>query len=450
MVTPADLRKVDALSDLSDAQLQWLIEQGEEHRFPNGSILSHTGDPADRMLFLLEGALQVRSEGDGVDGPVYFLQSGRVSGALPFSRMTLWPSTAWASGDVHALAFPKSKFPELYTTIPELIPKLVATLTDRVRESAKMTTQSEKLAALGKLSAGLAHELNNPAAAVGRAAETARQVLKRMQLTDLTCQGDMSSLDALTRSDREDDIANWLDEQGVAEAWDLAPVFVDFGWTRQSLLAHTAQWPAESRAARLTHAANALHLEDLLAQIHSASSRISDLVSAIKDYSYMDRAQLVETDVHHGLDTTLKIFASRIRQGVQIEKDYDRSIPLICAHVGQLNQVWTNLFDNALDAIADYKERSEAGRLHIRTFLDPKDAVVEITDNGAGIPQQVAPRIFDPFYTTKVQGEGTGLGLDTVYQIIRQHKGNISFQSVPGKTTFTIRLPLRQSAPAKA
>jgi signal transduction histidine kinase len=450
MVTPADLRKVDALSELNDAQLDWLIAQCEEHRFANGTIISRTGDPADRMLFMIEGALQVRSDGDGVDGPVYLLPAPRISGALPFSRMTHWPSTAWAVGDVYAVSYPKSRFPELYTALPEVVPKLVAALTDRVREATKLTTQSEKLAALGKLSAGLAHELNNPAAAVGRAAETARQVLARMRLTDLTCQGDMSSLDSLTRSDREDEVANWLDEQGVAEAWDLSPVFVDFGWTRERLIAHTAGWPADTLAARLTHAANALHLEDLLAQIHSASSRISDLVSAIKDYSYMDRAQLVETDIHHGLDTTLKIFASRLRQGVQVEKDYDRSIPLLCAHVGQLNQVWTNLFDNALDAIADYKDRKEPGRLHIRTLLGPKDAVVEITDNGAGIPQNVAPRIFDPFYTTKVQGEGTGLGLDTVYQIIRQHKGSISFHSVPGKTTFSIRLPLRQTTPTNA
>lgn len=445
MVTPAELRIVEVLRELNETQLEWLIAHGEEIYFPDATVISRTGDPADRMMFLLKGALRVRSEGDQIDGPVFFLEAGRVTGALPFSRMTHWPSTAWAVGDVHGLALHKDHFPALYAAVPELIPKLVATLTDRVREAAKLTTQSEKLAALGKLSAGLAHELNNPAAAVGRAAESARQVLARMHLTDITCQGDMSSLDALTRSDREDDVANWLDEQGLAEAWDLAPVFVDFGWTREGLAAHTAQWPPESRAQRLTHAANALHLEDLLSQIHSASGRISDLVSAIKDYSYMDRAQLVETDVHHGLDTTLKIFASRLKQSIHVERDYDRSIPLICAHVGQLNQVWTNLIDNCLDAIAEYKERQEPGRLTIRTFLDPKDAVVEITDNGAGIPADVAPRIFDPFYTTKLQGEGTGLGLDTVYQIIRMHKGNISFTSVPGKTTFTVRLPLRQA-----
>jgi signal transduction histidine kinase len=464
-----ELRGVEVFSALSDDQLRWFLERCELRSYALGETVNHLGDPADYLMVLLEGSLQGHNRESGADTFVYVIDAGQVSGVLPFSRMKKVPATTRAVAPSRILAFHRDHFPAMYVEMPELIPKLVSILTDRVRETAKAITQHEKLASLGKLSAGLAHELNNPAAAARQASLSARRAFEQFQqaadgflalrpteaFLHEVCELEVAAaagirnappIDSLTRSDREEALGEYLQEAGVAEAWDMASAFVDAGFVRGDLEQRTSSWIPECRAFGLQRVAAAIQMEQVLAQLFTATSRISDLVKAIKDYSYMDRASLAEIDLHHSLDTTLRMFSFRLKEGVKVETDYDKNLPKICAHGGQLNQVWTNLIDNAIDAMLSFKERRGPAVLKVRTRAEADYALVELEDNGSGIADSIATKVFDPFFTTKAQGAGTGLGLDTVYRIIHQHHGTIDFESKPGSTVFSIRLPLQQLA----
>jgi signal transduction histidine kinase len=346
----------------------------------------------------------------------------------------------------------------MLTVAPELAQRLIGVMSDRIRESTKLDVQREKLMALGKLSAGLAHELNNPAAAIGRSSTALRETLDALRfaglrvshhtLTDEQTQFiDQSEQELIERldqnhvpdpvadSDREDTISNWLEQHGVKDAWELAPLLSEAHTELERLedgfkILGPAAFPdVISRVVRRLTAYR------LLGEIENGSKRISELVRSIKEYSFMDQAPEQEVDIHQGLESTLTMMNHVLKHGIEVVRDYDKSLPPICARGSELNQVWTNLIDNALDAI------DEKGELKVRTAREPLSALVEIIDNGPGIPPEVQPRIFEPFFTTKKIGQGTGLGLDVAYRIVRKHRGDIRFESQPGRTSFQVRLP---------
>jgi signal transduction histidine kinase len=379
---------------------------------------------------------------------------------LPFSRMTHFPLTARAATPARLLRLHKDRFPEMLQRIPELLPRLIGVLADRIREYSRAEQQRDKLSALGKLSAGLAHELNNPASAAGRAAEGLRAYMRDLRrinrmLDDasLSCQ-ERSSLasfeeslveqlasvparDALEQSDIEQDIASWLGRHNISDGSRLASGLVEAGVEATALEKLRAAFRDELLSHILARVVSSVGSERLTREIEASTGRISELVRAIKEYTYMDQAPEQEVDVHRGIESTLTMLKFRLKHGVEVKREFDTTLPRIFAHGSELNQVWTNLIDNAIDAM------SGKGELRIRTSRELDFLLVEIIDNGSGIPETVKPHIFDPFFTTKGVGEGTGMGLDTVYRIVRAHRGEISFDSQPGRTNVQVRLPLR-------
>lgn len=314
--------------------------------------------------------------------------------------------------------------------------------------------------ALGKLSAGLAHELNNPAAGATRAANDLVEMLAELRASDMRlCTHDFSDenynaiisfenralehtasaqpLNSLEQSDREDAISTWLDDHGIEEAWKFSGNLVEAGMDAPALEQLLGEIPKTALIDVLARVNSQLAAAKLASEIKTSTARISELVGAIKEYSYMDQASVQKVDIHKGLETTLLILKYKLRKkNISVTRDYAENLPQIKAYGSELNQVWTNLIVNAVDAM------NEGGKLKVRTKLEPGDILIEIRDNGAGIPPDVKSRIFEPFFTTKPVGDGTGLGLDTVARIVRKHRANIRFESKPGDTCFQVRLPL--------
>ncbi len=461
MVDKSELRRVQEFADLPDDQLDWFLSQTQELRLKSGDVYSREGDPADAMFVVLEGHLQGRGELAG-ETFVFDLEPGDVTGVLPFSRMKQFTVSGRAIADSRALRFPASMFPELVQKMPVLTQRLVGLMSDRIRETTRLEQQRDRLASLGKLSAGLAHELNNPASAAKRAASQMSTILKKIRDASLELgkrdlsptqkaeiekmeasftQPDVIPPDPLTISDLEDQIDSLLRSHGQNDLWMLAAGLARRNVKPELVESLFATLDADTARAALVRIAASVEIASLLHEIESSTSRISDLVGAIKEYTHMDQAPVLNVDVVKSLETTLTILNHKLKQGVAVQRDY-QGVPLLVNSFGsELNQVWTNIIDNAIDSMHG------RGELRIRTYRDDDCAVVEIVDNGPGIPEEVQPHIFEPFFTTKGVGEGTGLGLDTVQRIVKKHRGNIQVSSKPGETRFQVRLPL-SGAPA--
>lgn len=463
-VVVAELRQISVFADLPEDELAWLAERFEEAEIPAGAVYARPGDPLDHLMVILEGEFQMQRN-DAPDRPPFVARAGQVTGVLPYSRLTHYRGTGRAVLPTRVLRLHKDHFPEMLRRMPELGGRLVALMSDRIREAARLETQHEKLMALGKLSAGLAHELNNPASAARRAAsgllealEAVRDASLRLTQHPLTHEQKEAiarfEMDAAHRlpapssnpieaSDREDRLTQWLEAHGVEEAWKLAPALAESCIETNELEALAGEIGTTVLGPVLNRSTKLLSIYGLVREIDNSTRRISELVAAVKEYSYLDQAPFKELDVHKGLDNTLLIFGHRLKRGVTVIRQYDPNLPRICAHGGELNQVWTNLIDNALYAMGD------KGELRVRTACEPEGILVEIGDNGPGVPPEIQPRIFDPFFTTKGVGEGTGLGLDTVCRIVRNHHGAVRLESQPGDTRFQVRLPLEQPVAAR-
>jgi len=460
MVEHSELLRVPAFVDLPDDQIAWFISQSQELRYKAGDTYTRQGDPADAMFVILEGQIEMRGElgGETIAIP---LKAGDVTGALPFSRMKQFTVTGRTVTECRVLRFPAALFPDLVQKMPELAKRLVGLMSDRIRETTRMEQQRDRLAGLGKLSAGLAHELNNPASAAKRAASQLRTILKKIKdaslelgRRDLTpsqkaeiekletslIQRDEPPPDPLTLSDLEEQVDSLLRSHGQSDLWQLAADLARKNAKPAVLESLFAALDADTARAALVRIGASLEIASLLSEIESSTSRISDLIGAIKEYTHMDQAPVQNVDIVKSLETTLTILNHKLKRGVVVQRDYQR-IPLLVNSFGsELNQVWTNIIDNAIDAMGG------KGELRVRTYRDDVCVVVEIGDNGPGISPEVKPHIFEPFFTTKGVGEGTGLGLDTVQRIVKKHRGSIQVTSKPGDTIFQVWLPLAEAA----
>jgi signal transduction histidine kinase len=460
MIDKTELLRVPAFADLPEEQIAWFLSQSQEMHLKAGDTYARQGDPADAMFVILEGQFQWRGELGG-ETVVFSSKPGDVTGVLPFSRMEHFAVTGRALSDGRVLKFPASLFPDLVQKMPELAKRLVGLMSDRIRETTRIEQQRDRLASLGKLSAGLAHELNNPASAAKRATGQLRDILKKIRdaslelgRRDLTTsqkseiekleasftQPEEPPLDALTISDLEDQIDSLLRSHGQNDLWQLAAGLARRNISPDVLESLFANLDADTARAALVRISASVEVASLLHEIESSTARISDLVHAIKEYTYMDQSPVQNVDIVKSLETTLTILNHKLKQGVNVRRDYQR-VPLLVNSFGsELNQLWTNIIDNAIDAMRG------KGELRVRTYREDTCVVVEIGDNGPGISPEVKPHIFEPFFTTKGVGEGTGLGLDTVQRIVKKHRGNIQVSSKPGDTRFQVWLPLAEAS----
>ena len=455
------LRKVTPLAGLTDEEYLWLATNGQELFVDANVTVFEQGQPAEDMTIILKGEIQVQRDRTGAAPAMFIGRAGQITGLLPFSRMKNWGGRGVTTAPTWAVRYNRSLFPRMLAEIPSMTQRVVSILLDRSREVTRMEQQSEKLSALGKLAGNLAHELNNPASAAQRAASGMLQELEtfgreRFRLGSLCFQPE--HVEALRKWDehlrnslegqpslppteivlREESLTRWLQQRQIPNIGQIAPEFAEAGITPQHLAALPDFLTTESTALLLSQHASTLRAERMAEAMLDSTARIFDLIRAIKDYSYMDQAPIQDVDVPQGLENTLAMLQSRL-QHVVVEREYEPNLPLISAYGSELNQVWTVLLENALDAI------NNRGRITLRVRCASDLLLVEVEDNGPGIPQGMEGRIFEPFFTTKAPGHGLGLGLDTAQRIVRMHRGYLTVLTLPGKTCFQVGLPLQQT-----
>lgn len=458
-VTAEELLKLDVFEGESAEAAEWIAGHMAVERYEAGGIVFRDGDPALHFVVVLEGEIHLRRAGFDT---ILVIPAGWATGVLPFSRIKTWIGPGWAARPVRIARMDASLLRELVYRAPILGQRLVSEMTDRARTFTRMEEGTNRLLALGKLAAGLAHELNNPASAAVRSSARLRDVLLQRRrcavalrgaeipteagdlLARLTediaeCTVTPGELDALDRADREADLSDWLESAGLSA--DLASPLVDARITAGQLGPLPALVSAEALNAALRVLVADHEILCLARELEEASRRVSELVQAVKIYSYMDQSPVAEVDIEQGIDATLRMFQHRLKQGVEVARRFAGDLPRIHANGSALNQVWTNLIDNALDAMESMPPGSPRV-LEVRTLVEPVHVLVEIADSGPGISGEVQARMFEPFFTTKGVGNGSGLGLDIVQRIVGRHKGSIRVESKPGRTVFQVRLPI--------
>jgi signal transduction histidine kinase len=454
------LRRLPLFASLSEEDLDRLYEMAETVSVASGEVLLREGDPGDAVYVVLDGAFEVtKRSGQQEVALASCRKQGEVLGEMSLLRDIPRNATVRASTDSRLLKISQDSFEYLLSCSPSAALSIVRTVIDRLRSTEIMLHQSEKMAALGTLAAGLAHELNNPAAAVQRSVTRLREALMTWQ--QLTARLEESNLDAfqmetvralraailthtlrpveldpLARMEQEGALQAWLVAHGVKETWELAPELLSLGWQVETLEQLSRPFSPDQFPILVQWLAAGGSTYMLLDEMGKSADRISEIVKAVKNYSYLDQAPVQSVDVHAGLENTLVILRQKIKPGIRIRREYAADLPRIEAYASELNQVWTNLIDNALAAMGD------EGELSLRTYTQGGQVVVEVCDTGPGIPPDIKERIFEPFFTTKPQGVGNGLGLHIVYNsIVDKHQGRIEVTSRPGATCFRILLP---------
>jgi len=454
------LRRLPLFAQLSDEQLA-SVERGSEMDLRPGDYIKRAGDPPEGFYVVIEGRIEWTSKVREQDVFVQNLEAGEFWGHELLLTGRPYPVSGRAVTDVRLYALETDEFWRMLADCPSILRNLVASLVERWGNLGVAEQQHAKLISLGTMAAGLAHELNNPAAAAGRSAGEAREVFRsasaravrlgslqmgpeerrvvaRLPEEAAVRAENAEELDSLDRSDLEDEVAIWLEDRGVADAWDLSPTLAGAGLNVEWLDGLEGRLPDGSVGEVVAWLASEVAGDELLREVQDASGRISELVGAVKSYSHMDKAPSREVDVHAGLNSTLILLGHKLKKGdVKVLRDFERDLPLVCGHAGELNQVWTNLLDNAIDAVEGH------GRITLRTASEDGRVLVEVADDGPGIPEEARDRIFEPFYTTKEVGEGTGIGLEIAHRVVvEDHKGDIRVLSEPGDTRFQVRLPI--------
>jgi signal transduction histidine kinase len=459
--TLAELRTIDLFDEIDDEQLLRWQQVAVIREQPAESVVSEAGtDGAREFLLLFEGVVQGLVVEAGRVEPVTRQVAPTWMGAIPVLTETGFAGRMVAETEVRLAAIQGEDFIQLVMSQRPVHRRVMRAIRPVAARIAAREQTRERLASLGTMAAGLAHELNNPASAARSAAadlaealdvlastighfvesgierEQAQQLVA-MQREAMARVEAGSTLSALDAADAEDDLIKSLERLGAAEPWRLAPSLaaaaVDNDW-----LERVAAAAGPGTSAAIAWIAASLTARELASEISESTDRMGKLVKAIKAYAFMDRGELVETDIHEGLETTLVVLGHKLKHtSIEIERDYDRSLPKLTLRGSELNQVWTNLLANAIEALG------ESGRIRITTVRDGVCARVDIADDGPGIPAEIQDRVFDPFFTTKDVGEGTGLGLDTARRIVTERlNGSLEFESEPGRTVFHVWLPL--------
>lgn len=459
-----EISAFEIFKDIPENQLQWFIDTSELIHLNDGDHLFDPEDPMDKTHVILSGNVRVLFVQNNQQREIYVLEPGEITGTLPYSRATVARATGISRGTSRVLSLHKDHFNTLICSHHELTTRFVHEMTSRVREFTQLQTQNEKMMALGKLSAGLAHELNNPASAIVRSSSSLKQ---HLQLLPETFKAVISirmsdeqvdavnkrmferisdpnrasvKLSMMERSACEDDLVDWMEDHGIENALEMAENFVEFGFDEDDFEFFKEYIPELYLNPVLNWINNNLITEKMVTDIQEASKRIASLVSSVKNFTHMDRANDKHlNNVHDGIRNTITMLNHKLKKsGVELIENFESDLPEAMIFVSELNQVWTNLIDNALDVL----ESTENPKLEIRTLSENGFIKVHIIDNGPGIPEEIKSRIFDPFFTTKELGKGTGLGLDVVNRIVQQHNGRVSVDSKPGRTDFEVCFPI--------
>jgi signal transduction histidine kinase len=458
------------LSVVPRPQLEWLAERCQIVRWSTGQTIFETGQRIHTLNVVLEGDIAIRLDRGGVSRKVMEWHAGDIAGLLPYSRLTNAPGNLTAETDIEIAMMDSTHFHELACQCPDLTAVCVHVMLDRARRFTKADLHDEKMLSLGRLAAGLAHELNNPASALARSAKEINGRLFELEATSLAlgavglsaekiaavqslrreCEtvNARLALSPLERADHEEKIERWLASRGLRG--DIAVALVESPVSVEGLEKLSRTMDPDAFELALHSIGAASRAQRLLTEVEAAAARIHSLVAAIKGFTHMDQSNIPKpVDIGKGLADTLAVLAGKARRkSVQVAVDVAPDLPQIEGYGGELNQVWQNLIDNAIDAAPP-----ESGRVEVTARTEGKCIVVRVADNGHGVPAEIAEKIFEPFYTTKPQGEGTGLGLDIARQLVRQHEGNLELESKPGRTEFKVSLPrtlMRPKAGAQA
>jgi signal transduction histidine kinase len=458
-----DLRKSPLFQGLSDEELRQLMDMAEPVSLRAGDMLIKQGEMGDSAYVVLTGEFEVQKQAGQSLIKIDIRNPGDVVGEMALLSRTPRNASVIAKTEGEVLRIPQEAFEQLLQSSTTAAITVLHWVMARLNQNESLLHQQEKMAALGTMSAGLAHELNNPAAAAQRSASQLKETQSRWlnlthQIERAAFQENQTAwlddfiqeasnrlasplkLDALEKIDRVDQLQAWLETAGMESDWELAPALVNFGWEIESLETLKRNLSPSLLSLSIQWLGTGCLMMSLLSEVQQTAGRISQIVHAVKSYTYLDQAPLLEVDVHEGLENTLIIMQHKLKKGVTVKREYAADLPRIEAYASELNQVWTNIIDNALDAM------NGKGEIKIKTYGQDGRVVVEIADNGPGIPQEIQSRIFDPFFTTKAPGHGTGLGLHISHDIIaNRHHGQLTVESKPGETKFRAVLPVRMS-----